>query len=121
MCRLCYIVVFHTAISCEALSDPSNGRVEVNSLAFESVAEYSCNTGYELDGDSERECGGEGTWSGIAPLCRSKSMHIVQCTGILWILNKTHEMVLCVWSLKRALMPAISVCSSFVGSFQWHI
>ena len=43
--------------------------VDVSETVLNSVATYSCNTGYTLTGDATRTCQGDGTWSGIIPLC----------------------------------------------------
>ncbi|XP_064398669.1 sushi, von Willebrand factor type A, EGF and pentraxin domain-containing protein 1-like isoform X2 [Halichondria panicea] len=71
------------ALSCEGLSPPTNGGVNVqagpNSLTYGlgSVATYSCDPGYALVGQRTRTCqdnnGGTvtmGTWSGALPLCQ---------------------------------------------------
>ncbi len=71
------------ALSCEGLSPPTNGGVNVqagpNSLTYGlgSVATYSCDPGYALVGQRTRTCqdnnGGTvtmGTWSGAPPLCQ---------------------------------------------------
>ena len=34
-----------------------------------SVATYKCNSGYILSGDSTRECGSDGNWTGQQPQC----------------------------------------------------
>ena len=48
--------------------DPDNGRVDYETT-LGSTATYTCNTGYQLDGDSTRTCQSDETWSGSAPTC----------------------------------------------------
>ena len=78
------------ALSCEGLSPPTNGGVNVqagpNSLTYGlgSVATYSCDPGYALVGQRTRTCqdnnGGTvtmGTWSGgLSPLCQGTPGYI---------------------------------------------
>ena len=60
-----------TAVDCGALTNPANGQVSHTSgTAFEQNATYSCNTGYNLVGDSTRTCQATGQWSGSAPTCQ---------------------------------------------------
>ena len=40
---------------------------------YESVATYSCNTGYIRRGDDMRTCESSGDWSGSEPTCSSKN------------------------------------------------
>ena len=58
-------------ITCEPLVDPPNGVVSFNTTV-NSVATYSCNTGYTLTGDDMRTCLETGVWSGSAPTCTGK-------------------------------------------------
>ena len=59
-------------MDCDALSDPANGQVSHTAgTTFGQTATYSCNTGYNLVGDSTRTCQATGAWSGSAPTCQS--------------------------------------------------
>ena len=61
-----------TVVDCGNLTDPANGQVNHTSgTTFEQTATYSCNTGYNLVGDSTRTCQATGNWSGSAPVCQS--------------------------------------------------
>lgn len=55
---------------CQILSNPKNGRVEHGGTDIDSVATYSCQSGYVLDGLSQRRCASDGTWSGTDPTCK---------------------------------------------------
>ena len=66
----CNIHSLHLAINCEILDNPNNGRVEFNSIAVRSQANYFCNPGYQLIGESTRICEVNGEWSGQAPFCQ---------------------------------------------------
>ena len=74
MCRYvlklgCFIV----AEMCENLPSPANGTVMTNGTLQWATAVYSCDPGYILTGDEERQClyndGSMLTWSGRAPRC----------------------------------------------------
>ncbi|CAI8052865.1 CUB and sushi domain-containing protein 3 [Geodia barretti] len=67
----CQIVV------CPTLNDPANGNVNPSGYTFGQTAEYTCNTGFNLVGDSILTCGPEGQWSGNPPVCEA-----VQCPPI---------------------------------------
>ena len=43
--------------------------VDVSETVLDSVANYSCNTGYTLTGDAMRTCQRDGNWSGSIPTC----------------------------------------------------
>ena len=58
-------------MDCNALSNPANGQVSTTGTTFGQTATYSCNTGYNLVGDSTRTCQATGMWSGSAPTCQS--------------------------------------------------
>ena len=60
-----------TAVDCGSLTDPANGSVtHTSGTTFGQTATYSCNTGYNLVGDSTRTCQATGNWSGSAPTCQ---------------------------------------------------
>ena len=57
-------------VDCGNLTDPANGQVtHTSGTTFGQTATYSCNTGYNLVGDSTRTCQAAGEWSGSAPTC----------------------------------------------------
>ena len=60
------------AVDCGNLSGVVNGMVETVATIFGSVANYSCDNGYELVGPSTRTCQANGSWSDIDPLCKGK-------------------------------------------------
>ena len=59
-----------TAVDCGVLRNPVNGQVnDTNGTIFGQTATYSCNTGYNLVGNSTRMCQADGLWTGSAPSC----------------------------------------------------
>ncbi|XP_064386214.1 sushi, von Willebrand factor type A, EGF and pentraxin domain-containing protein 1-like [Halichondria panicea] len=58
--------------TCLSLPPPTNGGISYSdqSRSDGTVATYTCNTGYTLNGDSTRACG-SGVWSGSAPICQT--------------------------------------------------
>ena len=61
-----------TVVDCGALTNPANGQVSLpDGTTFGETATYSCDTGYNLVGDSTRMCQATGMWSGSAPTCQS--------------------------------------------------
>ena len=57
-------------MDCRSLTDPANGQAtHTAGTTFGQIATYSCNTGYNLVGDSTRMCQATGQWSGSAPTC----------------------------------------------------
>ena len=65
----CYILYSFIAIDCGDLSAPSNGHISITATTFGSVATYSCDLGYTLDGSTSRICQSNGQWSGSQPSC----------------------------------------------------
>ena len=63
------VFLLSSAVDCNALSDPANGQVSTTGTTFGETATYSCDTGYNLVGDSTRTCGAAGSWSGSEPTC----------------------------------------------------
>ncbi|XP_064397067.1 CUB and sushi domain-containing protein 1-like isoform X5 [Halichondria panicea] len=60
-----------TLVDCLPLPLLTNGDISVNTTTFMSTASYSCDLGYQLDGDVIRTCQLNGSWSGIEPVCNS--------------------------------------------------
>ncbi|XP_060561585.1 furin-like protease kpc-1 isoform X2 [Ruditapes philippinarum] len=58
-------------IVCRTLFNPTNGEVSLNGTVYGSVAEFTCNDGYNLtDGDEMVTCDEDGKWNGTIPICR---------------------------------------------------
>ena len=62
-------LIIPITVQCSTLSDPSNGRVSQQGNNPGDRASYTCNSGYELVGQSTRTCQNNGQWSGVAPTC----------------------------------------------------
>ena len=63
------LVSFCVAIQCPNLRNPSNGQVTLSGNRLGSVATYSCNSGFSLEGVSRRTCQMDGRWSDSEPSC----------------------------------------------------
>ena len=75
-----------TIVRCPNLPDPFNGRVNQRGNNPGDRASYTCNSGYELQGDSTRTCQNNGQWSGDAPTCEREGMRnawLVDCKQLL--------------------------------------
>ena len=58
-------------VDCGNLMNPASGQVDLTSgTTFNQTATYSCNTGFNLVGDSTRTCQAAGVWSRSAPTCQ---------------------------------------------------
>ena len=71
-------------VDCLNLTSPSNGQVSLTTTTFGSVATYSCEEGYLLEGFPMRECQANGNWSEEEPVCASKLLYVVHvCHAII--------------------------------------
>ncbi|XP_052242564.1 adhesion G protein-coupled receptor B3-like [Dreissena polymorpha] len=78
---------------CGPLSKPDNGDVVLNAgTKYEAVANYSCNDGFQLVGDTSRICKNTGTWSGVQPTCAKKDCGSTPAilNGAYTLLSKTN-------------------------------
>ena len=56
-------------VDCGTLDDPEHGTLSQTNTIYESVITYSCDIGYNLEGDDTRICLESGDWSGGEPSC----------------------------------------------------
>ena len=57
------------AIDCGDPGTPTNGQRSLSSTTYNSVATYTCDVGYTLQGPNSRTCQSDGLWSGSVPQC----------------------------------------------------
>lgn len=69
-------------ISCGRLKTPSNGTKNGSSPLVGSVATFSCNDDFRLEGSAERTCTEQGEWDGINASCVGECLHTA-CTRLL--------------------------------------
>ena len=67
--NLKWVIIFVWISECGPLDQPCNGHVDSSGVLPGDVANYSCETGYELQGESSRTCLDNWEWDGIAPCC----------------------------------------------------
>ena len=65
-------VYFLSALGCKVLRDPLNGKVTISSTKTGGTAEYECNRGFQLLGDSTLICKSNGRWKGVVPVCEGR-------------------------------------------------
>ena len=56
-------------VQCPVLNNIGNGQVTVTGYDIGDRATYSCRSGYELIGITNRVCQNNGQWSGQEPQC----------------------------------------------------
>ncbi|XP_060586067.1 sushi, von Willebrand factor type A, EGF and pentraxin domain-containing protein 1-like [Ruditapes philippinarum] len=56
-------------VLCPSLDEPSSGTVTLSTSGTQTKATYTCDAGYNLNGDEERMCNSDGTWSMSEPTC----------------------------------------------------
>ncbi|XP_056671485.1 E-selectin [Monodelphis domestica] len=70
------------AVKCSIASQPENGSVMCNhsstgDFTYQSVCNFNCNEGFELQGSSQLECTAQGQWTHQSPTCE-----VVQCSAL---------------------------------------
>ena len=66
-----FLLPLFIAVNCSTLNNPANGQVSHTAgTTFGQTATYSCDTGYNLVGDSIRTCQATGVWSESEPTCQ---------------------------------------------------
>ncbi|RXM33320.1 CUB and sushi domain-containing protein 2, partial [Acipenser ruthenus] len=63
------------AITCGHPGNPTHGRTNGNELNLNDMVNFTCNTGYILQGASRAQCRASGQWSNPLPACR-----VVNCS-----------------------------------------
>ena len=78
-----YTYVHFTVANCPALSI-TNGVVTHPTMTLGAVATYSCDTGFQLTGNSNRTCQADSTWTATDPTCEGAllrmNIHRHSCT-----------------------------------------
>ena len=70
---LCMIYInHHTVIDCGDAGTPANGDTMQTNTTFGSIVNHTCNEGFNLTGEDQRECLETGNWSTPLPMCVSK-------------------------------------------------
>ena len=70
-----------TVVDCSTLTRPANGQVSHTAgTTFGQTATYSCDTGFNLVGNSIRTCEATGLWSGSTPTCQGTFMWILEAS-----------------------------------------
>ena len=70
-------VLLSTVVDCGTLTNQANGQVSHTAgTTLGQTATYSCNTGYNLMGDSTRTCQATGEWSGSVPTCERMFLYL---------------------------------------------
>ena len=72
--------------ACDQLDDPLHGSVSTpDGIVFEATATYSCESGFELEGESTATCQADGTWSSLQPQCLRICKHTDKLLEFRWV------------------------------------
>ena len=67
-------IIIIVVVNCGSPPDITNGTFDINrGTTFGSVAVYSCDVGFNLNGGAIISCQANGTWSGPIPTCNSEN------------------------------------------------
>ena len=76
ICVTFTISLHYVVVNCGTPDISTNGDTSAmlayGSTVFNSTVEYTCDIGYNIHGNTSRECLASGQWSGLAPECFSK-------------------------------------------------
>ena len=98
-----------TAVDCGSLTDPANGQVDLTSgTTFGQTATYSCNTGYNLVGDSSRTCQTTRLWSGSVPTCEGMLLKGDSTISNVYIYKKHNNMCLVLGSRRESIWKGMT-------------
>ena len=65
---------FASVVTCPRLDGPVNGvATRPSRSVYQSVTNFSCNSGYTLSGSSSRTCQSDGNWDGANTTCTGKN------------------------------------------------
>lgn len=56
-------------VQCPKPQPIDHGKLDANDIILGSVLRYTCDTGFKIEGPSERLCGEDSQWSGVDPIC----------------------------------------------------
>ena len=92
----CLILFAAPETTCSDLSEVVNGRISYNSgssnrRSVNTVATYSCNSGFSLKGGEKRTCEVDSDWSGTAPTCIGEpNSHstVNTCTSLFLVIQQ---------------------------------
>ena len=75
-CYIIYIVIL--GITCVAVDVADSSKIpNLDKYDYNTVVTYSCNTGFEhISGNLSRKCEAIDKWTGVAPTCDSKFIHV---------------------------------------------
>ena len=81
VCRKTFMLkpIFYMSIitDCGELSPPTHGTIQyTDETVYQSVASYSCDIGYSVEGRSTRICQADASWSHTEPTCVIKGEFI---------------------------------------------
>ncbi len=66
----------HAVVDCGPLQNPTNGMVDLSSSTiFMSIAIFTCDSGYTLEGIGFRQCLADGGWSSTEPICNGMYLY----------------------------------------------
>ena len=86
-------------MSCGVPSLPSSGTTGLSlsytGTTYNSVATYSCATGYNRIGSSTRTCLSSGSWSGSPAYCQSKKLMYISIYSVIHAHLLAHVVVSC--------------------------
>lgn len=76
-----YIYIGWCFTDCGTIGSPTNGGVTfVPGTLYQGKAEFTCDTGYTLNGDPSRTCLDTGVWGGSSPMCVINGMCLLPLT-----------------------------------------
>ena len=72
-------------MNCGDPDSPANGDVSFTTTTEGSIADYSCDEGYDLNGLTQRICQSNNSWSESVPTCEGKLAKLNRCIHYLFI------------------------------------